>query len=104
MKTFLLIVILLVGGIIAFVYVEKGELISYERGASTVEVIEEPKEAWMTDEEAVKAAQDVIKRKQLKTELTILDTTFDSLTAKYEEDVKNYKAKKIELEKELGTY
>jgi len=95
--------LVLVGVMFGAIHLIDGTPNEYVR-ENTMEVVEEPKEAWMTDEEAVKAAQDVIKRKQLKTELTILDTTFDSLTAKYEEDVKNYKAKKIELEKELGTY
>ena len=40
----------------------------------TMEVVkEEPKEAWMTDEEAIQAAKDVIRKKELQAELETLD-------------------------------
>jgi putative SOS response-associated peptidase YedK len=40
----------------------------------TMEVVkEEPKEAWMTDEEAIQAAKDVIRKKELQAELEQLD-------------------------------
>jgi hypothetical protein len=71
---------------------------------NTMEVVEEPKEAWMTDEDAVKAAQDVIKRKELEADLTSLEASFASSTEAYETEEKTYKIKKMELEKELGTY
>ena len=47
--------------------------LEYVRAVSTLEVQEEPKEAWMTDEEAIQAAKDVIRKKELQAELETLD-------------------------------
>jgi len=97
--------LVLVGVVV--VYINRDEIFkdyTYEREASTVEVIEVEKEAWMTDEDAVKAAQDVIKKKELEAELTALEASFASSTEAYKAEEKAYKAKKIELEKTLGTF
>ncbi len=48
----------------------------------TIEVVEEPKEAWMLDEEAIQAAKDVIKKKELQAELVSLKELQASTTAK----------------------
>jgi hypothetical protein len=60
---------------------------------STPTEIEEPKEAWMTDEDAVKAAQDVIRKKELEKESIELKAQIEEL-----------QAKKIIVDKELGTF
>jgi len=73
---------------------------SYEREASTVEVIEVQKEAWMTDEDAVKAAQDVIKRKELEANLK----TKDLEISEAEEAVKKLKEERKILTTELTAY
>lgn len=50
------------------------ETVTYVKEGVTMEVMpEEPKEAWMTDEEAVQAAKDVIRKKELQAELETLD-------------------------------
>jgi len=60
---------------------------------STPTEVEQPKEAWMTDEDAVKAAQDVIRKKELEKESIELKAQIEEL-----------QAKKIIVDKELGTY
>lgn len=60
-----------------------------------IQIIEKEieKEPWMLDEDAVKAAQDVIKKKELEAELSSLKAVQASTTEKIKA-----------LEKELGTY
>ena len=65
---------------------------SYVKGENTVEVIEVQPE-WATDEDAVKAAQDVIRKKELEKESIELKAQIEEL-----------QAKKIIVDKELGTY
>jgi hypothetical protein len=48
---------------------------------------------WAVDEDAVKAAQDVIRRKELEAELSVLEA-----------EVTDRKTRIVEIEKELGTY
>ena len=74
------------------------ETVTYVKEGVTTEVMpEEPKEAWMTDEEAVQAAKDVIRKKELQAELETLDMEIkakqeqrkkvaDELTAYWSED------------------
>jgi len=91
-----LILIMLVGGIGAVIYhsiVIKSDPISYVKEASTMEVIEVEKEAWMTDEDAVKAAQDVIKKKELQKESGDLKSQIEAL-----------QSRKADVDKQLGTY
>ena len=59
---------------------------------------------WAKDEDAIKAAEAVMKKKELEAALTVLKDTFASSTALYEAEKKAFTAKKTELEKELGTY
>lgn len=60
----------------------------------TMEVVkEEPKEAWMTDEEAIQAAKDVIKKKELEAELASLDA-----------EIKEKQARRKVVTDELTTY
>ena len=58
----------------------------------TMEVVE-VKPEWATDEDAVKAAQDVIRKKELKAE-----------QEKLKNEIDERKARITEIEKELGTY
>lgn len=66
------------------------------------EVIEVP--AWQTDEEAIKAAQAVIRRKELEAELNALESNFEASTASFEAEKAKYKEEKTRLEKELNVY
>ena len=68
------------------------------------EIIKEVSPDWATDEEAVKAAQDVIHRKELEAELSSLEESFASSTAIYEEEREAYNQRKTEIEKEVGSY
>ena len=59
---------------------------------------------WAKDEDAVKAAQEVVKRKALEAELSALEDSFASSTAQYEAHKANFLAKKKELQKEIGIF
>lgn len=65
--------------------------IVYER--EEVEVTKEVTPDWASDEEAVKAAQAVIRKKELQAELDTIN-----------EEIKVKQTRKTEIEKELGTY
>lgn len=56
------------------------------------------------DEDACKAAQDVIDRKAAEAELEALEASFEALTATYEAEEAAYLEAKKELELELGSY
>lgn len=93
-------------GIVAVMY---GAVLFIPNGMEVIkiekeEIVKEVTPDWASDEEAVKAAQAVIRRKELETELNALESNFEALTASYEAEKASYKAKKTELEKELGTY
>ena len=93
-------------GIIIFIAVivltTSGEGVQYTK--EKVEVIVEVTPEWASDEDAVKAAQDVIRKKALETELVELNKSFASSTEAYEAEKKSYNEKKTNLEKSLGTY
>lgn len=57
------------------------------------EVVKEVTPDWASDEDAVKAAQDVIRRKELEAELNTVQSEIEAL-----------RARETALEKELGTY
>lgn len=57
------------------------------------EVTEEPKEQWQTDEDAIKAAKAVVRKKELEAQSKELQSQIDEL-----------KKQKIEVDKELGTF
>lgn len=59
----------------------------------TMEVVEQQKEAWMLDEEAIQAAKDVIRKKELQAELEALDL-----------EIKEKQAKRKEVALELESY
>lgn len=72
MKTFIGVVILVI--VMGVIVQMKGTDTTYVKEDVTLEVIkEEPKEAWQTDEEAIQAAKDVVKKKELQAELEKLD-------------------------------
>jgi hypothetical protein len=83
-------VVIVMMGLLQF---KGGETITYIQ-ESTMEVVpEEPKEAWMTDEDAIKAAQAVVRKKELETERGELQSQIDEM-----------KKRVVEIDKELGTY
>ena len=61
--------------------------------AETIEKIVEVEPDWASDPDAVKAAQDVIRKKELEAELEDVNTQIETLLERQES-----------LEKELGTY
>lgn len=73
MKTIITVIGIVVVMAIALQYESNANPIKYVSDETTLEVVEEPKEAWMTDEEAIQAAKDVIKKKELQAELEQLD-------------------------------
>lgn len=67
--------------------------LDYVKAVSTLEVQEEPKEAWMLDEEAIQAAKDVIRKKELQAELETLDM-----------EIKEKQEQRKQVAKDLGIY
>lgn len=80
-----MIVLAVIAGGIAL----NSKAVEYVQKEVTVEVTPE----WAKDEEAVKAAQAVIRRKELEAELAVLTSEIDARETRV-----------TEIEKELGTY
>lgn len=95
---------LLLGAIVwaGIVIMNKGNTLEVNN-VETIKV-QEVTPDWASDEEAVKAAQDVIRRKELEAELNALEVNFDALTATYEANKASYLEQKTNLQKELGSY
>jgi len=55
------------------------ETITYVRDGVTTEVVKEVTPDWASDEEAVQAAKDVIRKKELQAELETLDAEIKAL-------------------------
>jgi len=70
----------------------------------TLEVIKEVEPDWATDAEAVQAAKDVIRKKELEAELSALESNFEATVATYEANKAEYRAKKKQLEKDLNIF
>lgn len=70
-----------------------GDVVRYEKTTPEVVTQEEVKEAWMTDEEAIQAAKDVIRKKELQTELDTLDA-----------EIKAMQERRKEVAKELDSF
>lgn len=89
MKTIILSLVgaVVIGGIIFLAPASITEFEAVEREKEVVEVAPE----WSTDEDAVKAAKDVIRKKELRAEKAELET-----------EVKEREARLREIEKELG--
>ena len=87
MKRLAIVVIVL--AVIAGGIALNSKAVEYVQKEVTVEVTPE----WAKDEEAVKAAQAVIRRKELEAELAVLTSEIDARETRV-----------TEIEKELGTY
>ena len=68
----------------------------------TETVIQEPE--WATDEDAVEAAQAVIRHKAFVAELAALEAAWASTTEQYNKEKADFLAEQERLEKEIGTY
>lgn len=88
MKTFIVAVgiVAIMGLLVELTYNKPVEVIQQE-------VVKEVTPEWATDEEAVEAAQAVLRRKELENELSVLKEDKVALESKIEA-----------IEKELGTY
>ena len=58
--------------------------------------------AWMQDQDAIAAAEAVVKRKELEAENARLDAEVKALTETYNTEVERLEARQLEIEKELG--
>lgn len=58
---------------------------SYVGELAEVQIVEAPKEDWMLDEEAIQAAKDVIKKKELTAELEAIDGEVKALQERRKE-------------------
>lgn len=65
--------LVVVGAVVVGVYFLNNRSAQVYERENTVEVIPEVKEQWQTDEDAVQAAKDVIRKKELQAELETLD-------------------------------
>lgn len=92
MKTIIIAVgIVITMGVLVHVY--DGNTHKVVTNVEREEVIKEVTPDWATDEDAVKAAQDVIRKKELEAELQQLQS-----------EVEEREVRITEIEKELGTY
>ena len=92
MKTIISVVILVI--VMGVIVQMKGTDTTYVREDVTLEVQqEEIKEKWQTDEDAIKAAQAVVKKKELQAELEKLDI-----------EIKEKQEKRKQITDELTTY
>lgn len=67
-------------------------------------LVEEVTPDWASDEDAVKAAQDVIRKKELEAELAELNSDFLNFSKEFNEEKARYAEEKKRIEKELGTF
>lgn len=80
-----IIAVVVVGVISVILSLKDDETYNYVKETVTMEVVPETKEAWMTDEEAIQAAKDVIRKKELQAELDALQVIQASTTARIKE-------------------
>lgn len=85
--------LVVVGAVVVGVYFLNNRSAQVYERENTVEVIPEVKEQWQTDEDAIQAAKDVIKKKELQAELKQLD-----------EDIKAKQEQRKKVADELTTY
>ncbi len=90
MKATIIAVVIVVMMSVALAYRDSAP-ISYVK--EQVEVVKEVRPDWATDEDAVKAAQAVIRKKELESERGELQSQIDEM-----------KKRVTEIDKELGTY
>lgn len=70
----------------------------------TVTVTEEVLPEWAEDQEAVEAAQAVIRHKAFVAELAALEAAWASTTEQYNKEKQDFLAEQERLEKEIGSY
>lgn len=120
MKTTIIAVLVVI--VMGVLTVNRDVLFKALEDASTYETeiereieIKEVQPEWATDEDAVKAAKDVLRKKELEAELNALEANFEATTATYEEELnrlknsyavskESYTNRKKELELEIGSY
>jgi hypothetical protein len=97
-----LVGMLVVLGVGAYVALSQGTTVVYENDEQPANeaVVETP--AWMQDEDAIAAAEAVVKRKELEAENARLDAEVKALTETYNTEVERLEARQLEIEKELG--
>jgi len=93
--------LVLVGVMFGAIHLIDGTETEYVK-ENTMEVVEEPKEAWMTDEDAVKAAQAVIRKKEAQLELNAVQGNIEALKSTYEAELGLLEAQEDELTEELS--
>jgi len=93
-----ILIVVIVGGVVS--QIGKEEVFT----KIETEVIKEVTPEWATDEDAVKAAQDVVRKKALEAELKALQASFASSTATFEAEKESFLKREVELEKEIGVY
>jgi hypothetical protein len=93
---------LVVGGIITYdrLLVKNGVSAENSTSEANEPAVETP--AWMQDEDAIAAAEAVVKRKELEAENARLDAEVKALTETYNTEVERLEARQLEIEKELG--
>ena len=92
---------LVVGGIITYDrLLVNGVSTENSTSQATEPAVETP--AWMQDEDAIAAAEAVVKRKELEAENARLDAEVKALTETYNTEVERLEARQLEIEKELG--
>ncbi len=89
----LILAVVVVGLMYAAVQIMESEIVYEKTENLEVETPVEELPKWQTDEDAIKAAQDVIRKKELQAELSQLDT-----------EIKEKQAKRAEVAKELNSY
>lgn len=77
---------------------------SYVGELAEVQIVEAPKEDWMLDGEAIQAAKDVIKKKELTAELEAIDGEVKAVKEKYEADLKTLQDRRKIVQTELEGY
>lgn len=99
----------IIGGVLGLVVL--GELLTnidkQEYTATKTEYVETQVEVtpdWASDEEAVEAAQAVIRRKELEAEQAQLEGELEALKTEYESNVDKKQSELDEVLKELGVY
>ena len=104
MKNYIIAIVVL--GVIGMLYfaLEGTDSVEYVAPAVEKEQSIEELPAWQTDEEAVKAAQAVIDRKNNEALLASVQEQLDLLEKTYKEERTVLLEKETEIEKELGLY
>jgi len=93
MKTILIALVVVGVMALAVAFGYPRETFKYVKSEAEVIHVEAPKEDWMLDEEAIQAAKDVIRKKELTAELEQIDG-----------EVKKLQERRKEVTDELTTY